>query len=65
MISLMNSVNDSAPTWDGPALTTPMQIDYIYYLNFSQCRSFRVLDRRYLDVEYISDHYPVCSELEF
>ena len=25
----------------------------------------RVLDRRYLDVEYISDHYPVCAELEF
>lgn len=57
--------SDSAPTWDGPAPTTPMQIDYIYYSNFSQCRSFRVLDRRYLDVEYISDHYPVCAELEF
>ncbi|MGN0190538.1 MAG: endonuclease/exonuclease/phosphatase family protein [Candidatus Cryptobacteroides sp.] len=57
--------SDSAPTWDGPVETTPMQIDYIYYSGFTQCSRFRVLDQCYLDIEYISDHYPVCAELEF
>lgn len=57
--------SDSAPTWDGPVETTPMQIDYIYYASFSQCLRFRVLDSSYAGVEYISDHYPIMAELVF
>lgn len=57
--------SDSAPTWDGPVSTVPMQIDYIYYSGFGKCESFKVLDQSYCNVEYISDHYPVVAVLKF
>lgn len=57
--------SDSAPTWDGPVENCPMMIDYIYYSSFSSCLRFKVLDTPYLDIKYISDHYPVMAELEF
>lgn len=57
--------SDSAPTWDGPVQDCPMLIDYIYYSGFAVCTKFRVLDDTYLNIPYISDHYPVMAELEF
>lgn len=42
-----------------------LPIDYIYYSGFSDCLTFKVVKRTYSGVEYISDHYPVYSDLEF
>lgn len=40
-------------------------LDYIYYSGFGACTAFSTLTRRYADIPYISDHYPVCAELRF
>ncbi|MCQ2154154.1 MAG: endonuclease/exonuclease/phosphatase family protein, partial [Bacteroidales bacterium] len=40
-------------------------IDYIYYSGFDCCKSFRVVDETFLDIPYISDHYPVTAILKF
>lgn len=55
----------SAPTWDGPVENCPMMIDYIYYSGFHKCLQFIVLDKKYVGVPYISDHYPVAAVLQF
>lgn len=55
----------AAPTWDGPVEDSLLPIDYIYYSGFSRCLYFKVLDKEYVGVKYISDHYPIVSELIF
>lgn len=40
-------------------------IDYIYYSRFSKCLQFTVLDKKYVGVPYISDHYPIAAVLQF
>ena len=55
----------SAPTWDGPVENCPMMIDYIYYSGFHKCLQFIVLDKKYVGVPYISDHYPIAAVLKF
>ena len=40
-------------------------IDYIYYSKFSKCLKFSVLDKKYVGVPYISDHYPIAAVLQF
>ena len=40
-------------------------IDYIYYSGFSKCRKFDVVDKTYKGIPYISDHYPIVTELVF
>lgn len=40
-------------------------IDYIYYSKFSKCLKFNVLDKKYVGVPYISDHYPIAAVLQF
>lgn len=57
--------SDSAPVWEGDRQNCPMLIDYIYYSGFSTCTSFKVLDRKYVGVPYISDHWPVTATLVF
>lgn len=42
-----------------------MPIDYIYYANMSRCLTFRVVTDTYRRVPYISDHYPIYSDLLF
>lgn len=54
-----------APTWDGPVENCPMMIDYIYYSGFAKCPQFIVLDKKYVGVPYISDHYPIAAVLQF
>ena len=41
------------------------QIDYIYYKGFSYCRRFKVDTTTYAGRPYISDHYPVYSDIAF
>lgn len=40
-------------------------IDYIYFSGMSSCRSFKVIDKQFAGIPYISDHYPVVAELKF
>ncbi len=46
-------------------LRTLKPIDYIYYSGFSKCLTFRVVTDSYDGKPYISDHYPIYSDLEF
>lgn len=39
-------------------------IDYIYWTGFAKCKTFKVVTTTYLNIPYISDHYPVYSDLE-
>ena len=39
----------------------PLRLDHIFFRN-ATVRSFFVIDGRKYGVEYISDHYPVCSD---
>ena len=41
------------------------KIDYIYYKGFSYCRRFKVDTTTYAGRPYISDHYPVYSDIAF
>ncbi|MBO4671755.1 MAG: hypothetical protein J5640_07965 [Bacteroidales bacterium] len=38
-------------------------IDYIYYSGFDQSLCFKVVTQTYADRKYISDHYPIYSDL--
>ncbi|MBP3662886.1 MAG: endonuclease/exonuclease/phosphatase family protein [Bacteroidales bacterium] len=40
-------------------------LDYIYYTVFSSCPQFRVIDKTYKNIPYISDHYPIYTILKF
>lgn len=40
-------------------------IDYIYYSGFSECSDFKVIDKTYNNIPYISDHYPIAATLAF
>ena len=40
-------------------------IDYIYFKGFSGCSNFKVVREKYGDVPFISDHYPIYSDLVF
>ena len=40
-------------------------IDYVFYKGFGSCRDIRRITRTYLDVPFVSDHYPVAATLEY
>lgn len=40
-------------------------IDYIYHSGFAYCPEYKVIDKSYDSVPYISDHYPIVSRLKF
>lgn len=51
------SFNDfKAPKWI---------LDYIYYAGFASCTNFKVADTTYEGVPFISDHYPIYTDLTF
>ena len=41
------------------------KIDYIYFSGFSSSRRFKVVTASYAGKPYISDHYPIYSDLLF
>ena len=41
------------------------KLDYIYYSGFSDCPLFKVINQTYLNIPYISDHYPIVAKLVF
>lgn len=40
-------------------------IDHIYYSGFSACTLFEIVKKSYLDIKFVSDHYPVRAVLIF
>ena len=51
------SFNGFGKSWTG-------NIDYIWYKGFRKCTDFKVVNRKYLHINYISDHYPIRADLE-
>ena len=59
-------VADEAGSFNGyGSLKKDKIIDYIYYSGFDASTSFRVVNGKYAGKKYISDHYPVYSDLAF
>ncbi|MCR5519997.1 MAG: endonuclease/exonuclease/phosphatase family protein [Bacteroidales bacterium] len=57
---------DSLPTYNGWGNAGRHNvIDYIYESDFSAVPSFETITKTYLDIPYISDHYPIVAVLEF
>lgn len=40
-------------------------IDYVYISGFAVCTDFKVIDKQYAGIPYISDHYPVTAILKY
>ena len=40
-------------------------IDYIFYKGFTSCPEYRTFKQTYLNVPFLSDHYPIEAELVF
>ena len=59
------AVSDDKPSFTGFGLYPESIIDYIYYSNFSECKDFRVVNETFLNIPYVSDHYPIVSTLKF
>lgn len=49
----------------GKVLSGLRPIDYIYHKGFSSNPVFRVVDKQYNDITFISDHYPIYADLIF
>lgn len=48
----------------GKVIKECLPIDYIYYTGYGKCKRFEVVDRTYLNIPYISDHYPIFADLK-
>ena len=51
------SFNGFGKTWTGT-------IDHIWYKGFKKCTNYKVITRKYLHINFISDHYPIIADLE-
>lgn len=40
-------------------------LDYIYINRFSACKTFKVINKQFRSIPYISDHYPIITTLEW
>lgn len=54
---------EDTPSFNGYDFERHKVIDYIYYSGFSGAESFRVVTEQYENAPFISDHYPIISEL--
>jgi endonuclease/exonuclease/phosphatase family metal-dependent hydrolase len=59
------SEGDSVPTNNAFGKREGKIIDYIWWKGFSSCREYLVAIKEYSGIKYISDHWPVLSEMEF
>lgn len=57
--------SDGAPDLGDTPKKSLRPIDYIYYNGMSRCISFKVLSQPFAGKAYISDHYPIFSEMTF
>ncbi|MBO4634871.1 MAG: endonuclease/exonuclease/phosphatase family protein [Bacteroidales bacterium] len=58
-------VTEDTPSFNGYRTERQKVIDYIYYSQFAAARDFRVVTESFLDIPYISDHYPIVSTLVY
>ena len=56
-------VTEDTPSFNGYSNERSKVIDYIYYSGFSGAERFRVVTEQYENAPYISDHYPIITEL--
>ncbi len=49
--------NGFGKSWTG-------DIDHIFYKKVKKCLNFKVVSRKYLHINYISDHYPIRADFE-
>lgn len=56
--------SDTKYTFNGFGLSWTGSIDHIFYKGFKKCTDFKVVSRKYLHINYISDHYPVRADFE-
>ena len=70
--TLMDDARQTAPvtdvedTWhDWGKVSGRGPIDYVFYAGFAGCDKFEVIRQPYLDVPYVSDHYPVKAILRY
>lgn len=40
-------------------------IDYIYFKRFNKCLEYQTVNKQYLDIPFVSDHYPITALLVF
>lgn len=59
------AVTEDTPSFNGYRAERQKVIDYIYYYGFSGAPEFRVVTESYLNVPYISDHYPIVASLTY
>lgn len=59
------AVSDVRPSYNSFGKGTNTEIDYIWYAGFDRALNFEVLCNPYAGIPYISDHYPVRSDLVF
>lgn len=58
-------VTDSTRSFNGYKPEPQKEIDYIYHYGFSGVKEFRVVTEQFLDVPFISDHYPIVASLTY
>ncbi|MCM1503484.1 MAG: endonuclease/exonuclease/phosphatase family protein [Bacteroidales bacterium] len=56
---------DRKDTFNGFGKGKGKILDYIYLAGFRGCCRFRVIDKTYENIPYISDHYPIYSDIIF
>lgn len=55
---------DESPTFNAWGREARI-LDYIYYSGFRECPEFKVVNKRYAKIPFISDHFPIKATLIF
>lgn len=61
---LTASSSDTKYAFNGFGKSWTGNIDHIWYKGFRKCANYKVISRKYLHINYISDHYPIIADLE-
>lgn len=54
--------SDTKYAFNGFGYSWTGNIDHIFYKGFKKCTDFKVVSRKYLHINYISDHYPIRAD---
>jgi len=56
--------SDTKYTFNGFGKSWTGVIDHIFYKGFRKCTNYKVDTRKYLHINFISDHYPIWADFE-
>lgn len=56
--------SDTKYAFNGFGYSWTGNIDHIFYKGWRKCLNFKVVSRKYLHINYISDHYPIRADFE-